>query len=119
MADPNFIITDGTKSVSMTTGQPISLEDQNWQAFDTAATALSTVAPLASVVASGFTCTITLKDARSFVITLTAQSPPAFQVSTGDNSFTQVEFHALQTVGNTILTLYLANAMTDLTVTYN
>jgi hypothetical protein len=115
----NFTTSDNEKSVSMTTTNPINLEDPNWSSFNSALSGLNSIAPVATVSVVGDVCTITLKDARTFVITLVPASPPTFMISTGTSAFNQSEFNDLRAVGNAVLTLMAVSLMTAVTVTYN
>ena len=119
VAVPNFTIQDNEKNVSLTSSSPLDLQDPNWASFAGTLLGLNQITPISTIVVATGVFTLTLKDARGFTVAFTPGSPPVFSLTSGQSTYNQNEFHAIQAVANAILVLILICGMTALTVTYN
>jgi hypothetical protein len=105
----------------MTCTPPMGLENQLWVAINDNLTGLNNMAPIASVSQSGSVTTITLKDGRTFTVTVTpGANPPSTATTqiTSASSWTVPELNALHSLAYAVNICIFACGMTALTVTY-
>lgn len=112
---PTFNFTDNIHS--LTSNASLDMGDSLAQNYITAVNSLNAVAPISSVALASGVGTITLKDLRTFSVTVQVGSPPTFKPVAG-SFFTQSEFPLLQSVLQVVNEMMLTAGLTTLTDTF-
>lgn len=114
----NLTLSDAEKSITMTVASAACEEDdQNVVALTSALEQVNALMPIASISLSGMTYTVTLKDARTFAVTVQSGTPPTSQI-TSASYWNHNEIDALQVLETAMMTLLMVEGMTALTITY-
>lgn len=108
---PTFSFSGTDKSIALISSN-LTVESPEMRSFWYSLQELEGIVPIATVVLSTLTITITFKDARSFAVTLVPGTPPKFSVSSSG------DFALIHSLGSAISALMLANGLSAMEVTY-
>lgn len=112
---PTLSLSDSVHS--LTSDAALKMGDGTTVNYVQAINALNDTIPVSNVAVAASAATFTLKDGRSFVMTVQAGNPPKFRVSSV-SFFTQQEFTLLQNVSQVITTMFFQFSLTTMTDTF-
>lgn len=117
MADNAVALSDTEKSISMTVGGKLRINDAAVNDVLSAMERLTKECPLAGIGFQNATLTITAQDLRALIINLRPGEPPQFNFS-GDSFWTEDEFNLLHVLGERVMSLVAVYGMTNLNIAY-